>query len=130
MLEGGECTQQSDLASLGYVLVELLAGKPIFSGIKKLDELIEAKRTLAMRLPEILPEEVVVNDLLMSFCQGLIAPNPDNRFDSAEAAELMEDGAAEFHRQLIKSNLATEYENDIRIWIEELLDMDEGLDTQ
>ena len=126
-LQGGECTRQSDLASLGYVLVELLAGKPIFSGIKQLAELIEAKQSLVYRLPEILPEEVVVNDLLMSFCRGLIAPNPTNRFDSAEAAELMEDGAAEFHRQLVKSNLATEYENDIRIWIEELLDMDGDL---
>lgn len=127
ILEGGESTPQSDLASLGYVLVELLAGKPIFSGIKKLPELIEAKRTLEDRLPEILPEEIYVNDLLMSFCRGLIAPKPHKRFSSAEAAELTEEGAAEFHRQLVKSDLASEYENDIRIWIEELLEMEEGL---
>jgi len=124
ILQGGESSPQSDLASLGFVLLELLAGKPVFSGIKKLDELIDAKANLAENLPNILPHEVAVNELLMSFCRGLIAPLPEQRFLSAEAADLMEYGAAEFHRQLVKSNLASEYENDIRIWIEELLEMD------
>ena len=31
VLEGSECTPRSDLASMGYVLIEMLAGKPVFS---------------------------------------------------------------------------------------------------
>jgi serine/threonine-protein kinase len=52
---------------------------------------------------------------------GLIAPDPATRFPSAEAAELMEnEGAAAFHRQLVISNLASEYDNELRLWLEEL----------
>ncbi len=55
----------------------------------------------------------------------MIAPDPNRRFPSAEAAELLEDGAARFHRQLVLSNLASEYDNDIRVWLEELKQMDD-----
>ncbi len=121
ILDGGTSTPVSDLASLGYVTVELLSGRALFSGAKHLPELIHAKRTLVDRLPELLPEEAVRNELLMTFCRGMIAPDPRERFPSAEAAELLDDGAAAFHRQLVKNDLASEYENDIRVWIEELL---------
>ncbi|MFK7766085.1 MAG: serine/threonine-protein kinase [Mariniblastus sp.] len=124
VLEGQTHTPLSDLASLGYVTVELLAGKPVFGGINDLKELIEAKRTLTDRLPELLPEDVARNDLLLSFCRGLIAPDPADRFQTAEAADLVEFGAAAFHRQLVKNDLASEYENDIRIWIDELLEIE------
>ncbi len=50
VLEGGESTPRSDLASLGYVLVELLSGKPLFSGKKNLKELLQAKRTIHLEL--------------------------------------------------------------------------------
>ncbi|MEM7455962.1 MAG: serine/threonine-protein kinase [Planctomycetota bacterium] len=123
VLEKRGNTKLSDLASLGYVTIELLSGAPPFHGINKLSKLIEAKYELPDRLESILPEEVAENDLLMSFCRGLIAPEPEHRFPSAEAAELLEEGAAAFHRQLIKNDMASEYENDIRIWIDELLDL-------
>jgi serine/threonine-protein kinase len=105
---------------LGYVLIEILAGAPPFAGLTNFTALLEAKRFLAQRLPHILPEEVVRNDLLMSFCRGLVAPDPMRRFPSAEAADLVTEGAASFHRQLIMSNLASEYDNEIRLWLEEL----------
>ena len=123
VLEGSECSPRSDLASLGYVLVEMLAGVPTFAGLTSFRDLLEAKRFLAQRLPRILPEEVVCNELLMSFCRGLIAPDPMRRFPSAEAADLVKEGAASFHRQLIKSDLASEYDNEIRLWLEELEDL-------
>jgi eukaryotic-like serine/threonine-protein kinase len=72
VLENCECTPRSDLCSLGYVLIELLAGRPCFNGITDLRELLEAKRTLPMRLHEILPQEVLCCELLLSFCRGMI----------------------------------------------------------
>ncbi|MBI3839814.1 MAG: serine/threonine protein kinase [Planctomycetia bacterium] len=120
VLEGGDCSPRSDLASLGYVLIEILAGCPPFSGLTSYRELLEAKRFVAQRLEQILPQEVVCNELLMNFCRGLIAPDPMRRFPSAEAADLVKEGAASFHRQLIKGDLAAEYENEIRLWLEEL----------
>ena len=124
VLEGAEASARSDLASLGYVLVEMLSGAPPFEGKTNYRDLLEAKRFLAQRLHQILPEEVVSSDLLMSFCLGLIAPDPMRRFPSAEAAELVKEGAASFHRQLIKGDLASEYDNEIRLWLEELEDFE------
>lgn len=124
VIEGREHTQLSDLASLGYVLIELLAGQPLFSAAKELSELIHLKENLSSRLETLLPAEVVRNDLLMAFCHGLIALEPSDRFPSADDAQMVEHGAAAFHRQLIKGDMASEYENDIRIWIDELLEFD------
>lgn len=125
VIDGSEITPLSDLASLGYVLIEMLAGRPIFASIATCRELLEAKRQLPQRLHELLPQEVSVNELLMKFCRGLIAPDPMLRFESAETAEMNKDGAAGFHRQLVIGDLASEYPNEIRLWLEELQDLDE-----
>ena len=125
VLEGAESTPRSDLASLGYTLIEMLSGTPPFVGIASFRDLLAAKRSLPRRLPDILPEKVVCNELLMSFCRGLVAPDPTRRFPSAEAADFVKDGAAAFHRQLIKGNLASEYGNEIRLWLEELKELEE-----
>ena len=120
VLEGREITPRSDLASLGYVLVEMLSGRPPFAGLQSFRDLLEAKRSLVHRLPQVLPAEVTCNELLMDFCRGLIAPDPAKRFPSAEDADLKKGGAASFHRQLIVGGLASEYENELRAWLDEL----------
>jgi serine/threonine-protein kinase len=120
VLERDECTQRSDLASLGYVLIEMLSGRPLFAGVQDLKQLLEAKRMLSQQLPEILPDEVVCNKLLMNFCRNLTAPDPMRRIPSAEDADLLEEGAADFHRQLVKAGLDSEYKNEIRVWLETL----------
>ncbi|HWE36845.1 MAG TPA: serine/threonine-protein kinase [Isosphaeraceae bacterium] len=117
VLEGAQASVRSDLASLGFVLVEMLSGAPPNPGKLPLGELLAAKRSLVQRLPASLPEEVVRNELLMSLIAGLIAPDPADRFPSAEAADLVEQGAANFQRQLVRGNLASEYDNDIRVWL-------------
>lgn len=124
VLEGSCCTPRSDLASLGYVLIEMLAGRPCFPGDMSLRDLLEAKRKLPQRLNDMLPAEVTCNNHLMNLCRRCIAPDPARRFPSAEAAELLEDGAAQFHRQLVFGDLASEYDHDIRVWLEELRNLD------
>ncbi len=125
VLDGDIGTPRSDLASLGYVLVEMLAGQSPFAGISKYKDLLEAKRKLPHRLYDILPAEVTCNELLMKFCGGLIAPDPVLRFPSAEAADMLQGGAAAFHRQLIISDLASEYNNELRLWLEELKELED-----
>lgn len=120
VLENCDSTPRSDLASVGYVLIELLSGVNPFAGKSAYRELLQAKRELPSRLHEVLPEDVLRNELLMNFLRGLVAPDPNRRFPSAEAAEHVDQGAAAFHRQLILSNMSTEYDNDIRVWLEEL----------
>ncbi|MBI3864736.1 MAG: serine/threonine protein kinase [Planctomycetia bacterium] len=120
VLKGGDNTPRSDLASLGYVLVEMLAGQPLFESSGTIPELVEAKGTLDQRLSEVLPPDVSCNELLINLCQRLIAPDPESRFASAQSADVGRKGAADFHRQLVKGNLASEYEYDIRGWLEQL----------
>jgi eukaryotic-like serine/threonine-protein kinase len=122
VLGGADGSARSDLASLGYTLVEMLSGAPPFAGLNRLDELKRAKWEILDRLPETLPEEVARNELLMGLITGLIAPDPDQRFPDAQAADLVELGAASFQRQLVKGDLASEYDNEIRVWLEELDD--------
>lgn len=124
VLDGNQYTQQSDLASLGYVLIELLAGQPPFAGLVTYRELLDAKKQLPKRLKEILPEEVTCNQLLMNFCSRLIAPDPAQRFPTADDANMQNEGASGFHRQLVKSDLASEYESEIRMWMEVVKEAD------
>jgi eukaryotic-like serine/threonine-protein kinase len=124
VLEGAVPTPASDLASLGYVLLEMLSGLPAFAEIVDGADhaaLIAAKRVLPDRLNDQLPPDVVRNTTLIDLLHQLIAPNPSDRFASAEAADMSEEGgAAEFQRQLVRGDLASEYENDLRFWLEEL----------
>ncbi len=120
VLMGADNTPRSDLASLGYVLVEILAGRSPFEGLETLGELIDAKADLDRRLGDLLPPEVSGNDLLLHLCQRLIAPDPARRFLSASSADVGRKGAADFHRQLIKGDLASEYDHDLRAWLEQL----------
>src|SRR5204863_9644880 len=76
VLENRETTPRSDLCSLGYVLIELLAGRHAFTGKTDLRELLEAKRSLPQRLHDILPEEVLRCELLCAFIRGMIAADP------------------------------------------------------
>ncbi|MDR3232324.1 MAG: protein kinase [Planctomycetaceae bacterium] len=126
VLEGKIATPQSDIASLGYVLIEMLSGRRLFTAGSDLNG-IEGRLLLANRLNRILPPAVAASDILMNFCQSLIAPDPDKRFADAEAADLFKDGAADFQRQLIKGDLSCESEPEIRNWLNDLTDYQPGM---
>ena len=120
VLEGHERTPKADLASLGYVLIEALVGASPFAQCRNYAELMDAKRSLPGRLKSLLPEDVGRDRILQRFCERMIATDPNERFASAEAAGLHPGGAADFHRRLIKSDMASEFGNDIRLWLESM----------
>ena len=118
VLRGAVSSPVSDLASLGYVLVEMLCGLSPFAGIERFADLIAAKKQLSEKLPELLPADLQRDDRLLALLRGLIAPDPANRFADAEAADLLNHGAANFQRELVKGDLSSEYENEIRLWLQ------------
>ncbi|WP_437227477.1 serine/threonine-protein kinase [Planctomicrobium sp. SH661] len=119
VLEGARHTPLSDLASLGYVLLELLSGKYPFAGVADGQELISVKRDIWNRIPDLLPKDVARNNTLVQLISKMIAPNPADRFTSLEEADLSPYGASEIQRQLVKVNMTTEVENEMRILMQE-----------
>lgn len=120
VLAGYRATQQSDLASLGYMLLEMLTGSKPFAGLNY-SELLEAKNGLIEKLPGMLPIDTFpLSDRLIPLLQKLVHPNPNKRFSSAEEAELSEEGTAGFLRELVLSERSQEYAMELRQWIAEM----------
>jgi len=120
VLMGERATPQSDLASLGYILIEVITGFQPFANLKYA-QLVKAKQNILQQLPQWFPtEEFALSEPLMKLIHRFVHPDPSQRFQSAEFADLGEDGAADFHRLLVKSDLPSDYENELRLWIEEV----------
>ena len=111
---------RSDIASLGYVLIEMLTGKLLFKECKTLDQLLEKKLRLPDELVEYMPryDHIDLRLDLLELCTKMIATDPTERFPDAEAADLGKLGAASFHRQLVKHDLSAEYSRDLGWWID------------
>ncbi len=134
VLEQGQCTPRSDLASLGYVLIELLTGAPVFpdgrpptprealipqeasTGIKpQIDpELAREKRDLPKQLDPLFGR---YSPLFRQLCRRLIDPDPQGRFEDACTAELH---AFTFIQELEKAGLACHFHHEFRRWIKAL----------
>ena len=82
-LRGEAITPSSDLASLGYVLIQMLSGVRLFAGLGSDEEILRFKERIVSYLYEILPDDVVASRGLLDLIRGLVAPNPDDRFPSA-----------------------------------------------
>lgn len=120
VLEKGIVTPLSDLASLGYVLVEMLSGQSPFEGIKDYALLIRAKQNYAAELPHVLPLEIQQSKSLMELVTGLVSPEPEMRRRMEEAADELQLCAAEFQKELVAGNLASQYDMEIRLWLDDL----------
>ncbi len=120
VLRGATHTPLSDLASLGYVLLELLSGKVPFVGVTDRNELIRLKTATWERIPEILPKDLARNSTIVEMLTKMIAPDPADRFNSLEDADLSDVGAAEIVRQLVKVDMDTVATNEIRVLMQEL----------
>ncbi|MFK7817730.1 MAG: serine/threonine-protein kinase [Planctomycetaceae bacterium] len=130
VLKGERATEQSDLASLGYVLIEMITGSHPFNGLTYA-QLRRAKEEIPQKLAGMLPvEEFAFTEPLIVLLQKLIDPNPANRFKTAEEAETADDGASGFLRELVKSDLPDQYTRDLRMWmsgIDPIEDLSEDL---
>ena len=129
-LEKGRCTPQSDLASLGYILVELLSGQPAVCVPSVNGEystrtmngdrdptLLEAKRELPDRFPELLSEGAGRGQRLKALIRHLIAVDPQDRFSSATEAIEGLDGTFNFNKELTQGDLVVHYEQEIKRWL-------------
>lgn len=122
VLSKGRFSESSDLASLGYVLLEMLSGRSLFRGSSDLKEILRMKEELPQNLDALLPEDVHCNELLMVLIRDLISVNPDRRGSGARAAQLADNDAAQIQRQLVLGDLASEYDSEIRSWLADFED--------
>tara|TARA_B100000700_G_scaffold15453_1_gene15245 strand:- start:6677 stop:7861 length:1185 start_codon:yes stop_codon:yes gene_type:complete len=127
VLMGEFATPLSDLASLGYVLIELISGKNPFAGKRTYEDMVNAKKELPDRLEETLPPKLGNKEFLVNFCRKLIAVDPKERFENAAEAHINNQGAADYHRQLVMDHTSEniEYEHEIGLWLEEVMEGDE-----
>ena len=95
----GTLSEQSDLASVGYVLIEMLSGQPIADvgpgdpdeSMRTIDKqtsgkLLEEKKALSDRLEDILPKNIVASRHLLELCRRLIDPDLKQRFPAPRTA--------------------------------------------
>jgi serine/threonine protein kinase len=117
-LRPGPGRLNSDVASLGYILIEMLTGRRLFRHCHSRADLLEAKIELPKRLPDVLPPEVKRNAILTGLVSRMVAVEPSNRFPDADAVDLERTGAINFHRHLIKTDLATDYRRELAWWMD------------
>ena len=84
VLKGERSTPQGDLASLGYVLLELLTGRRLFAGLETISELLDHKQRLPDKIRDIL---VFATEDLWQFIHRMVAADPCERFSSANEAD-------------------------------------------
>lgn len=129
-LKRGEWTEKSDLASLGYVLIELLSGRRKMIGPgsdestlstpdNRQNILLKSKMELPDRLTDILPKRAQRCEHLVNLCRRMIDPDPNVRFPSARNAIVADDGTFNFNKQLVNGDLAVDYASHIERWITE-----------
>lgn len=117
VLKRSRHTPQSDIASLGYILLEILTGKYPYAATESDKEIIELKENLWARKKDLLPPDLARNDLIVELLSKMIAPDPEDRFETMEEVGHV---AQEIQEQLVKSNMSTDAAMEIRYFMEDL----------
>ncbi|MDD2240943.1 MAG: serine/threonine-protein kinase [Kiritimatiellae bacterium] len=114
---------QSDLYSLGLVGLEMLRGERLFTAEKPLTEndLLHTKLKLVPKLFDMLPDHVRHNTPFLHLLERLLAPDPANRFASAEEAEIGPTGLAMLHKQLTLAGKDTEYGRELETYLSRIV---------
>lgn len=115
---GKPVTLAADVASLGYLLLEMLTGRRLFRECQTPEQLLQAKMSLPKRLAQSLPVEVRRDGNLCDLVSKMVAVEPQDRFPDADAVDLDRRGAANYHRNLVKTNLSTDYRRELAWWLE------------
>jgi eukaryotic-like serine/threonine-protein kinase len=130
VLEDKPWTAQSDQASLGYVLIEMLSGRPEFESLpagsefayaldpEAREKLLESKRTLPDRVCELIPSDIQKSQRLMALITKLIDPNPGKRYPSADEAI---EHCVKFQADLIRGNYGMIWDYVIKFWLRDII---------
>lgn len=110
VLAGDPSDESSDLAGLGYLAAELLLGRPLFDDVTEIEELIQRKRNLAERLPQLLEADSTADSELIETVTSMVSCDPEARTACHQSIGSDDDSDLSVTR------------NYFRIWIEELLD--------
>jgi serine/threonine protein kinase len=112
---------QSDIFSLGLVAIELLRGRRLSqSHSVSEDELLALKLTLADRLDELLPPQVVENKELVSVLRRCLAPDAADRYAGAREADTEHGGFWLIDKQLVQAGLDSDYPRDLEHYLNRL----------
>ena len=114
---------QSDLYTVGLVILEMLRGQPAIPQ-KPLSEkdLLEYKINMYNQLPALLPEYVRKNEAFVTALKRFLAPRPEDRFTHAQEAESGKEGLILVHKQLALMGKDTEYGRELEHYLAKLAD--------
>lgn len=118
---------QSDLYTVGLVILEMLRGEPAIPR-KSLSEkqLLDYKTSMYQQLPALLPEYVRKNEAFVAALRRFLAPEPENRFAHAQEAESGREGLILVHKQLALVGKDTEYGRELENYLAKLADPGTG----
>ena len=114
VLDGQSPTMSSDLVSLGYVFMELVAGKPLFRNVDDLAKLSDEKRHVASALIDLFGEIEKNTDELVAVCMELVTAADE--YDAANRITNLID----------ETGLLANRQNELPIWLEELLEIEQS----
>lgn len=118
ILRGNPPSNASDLVSLGYVLLEMVSGEPVFSRTENLQQLIQEKHDIRNSFTAIVPEDTPQFEQLCEIIHALITADPlcdaPNNWQANSAACVI--------KQIDDLNLTTQSPNELEIWVQELLE--------
>ena len=129
VLEGHPFTPKSDVASVGYMLIELISGRPGlmdppvgWDSVRTFDKkkrlaLAKAKRELPNRLHELIPARDLSCRQLMELFRMLIHPDPAKRFESIDDALKQTDS---FRNVLVQGGMSLNWCQVFKFWVRDV----------